>query len=75
MSGSQNSFRQGPLLVWNGQNDIATVVNEAGEHTSGNHSLKNMFDENPKTCWHSIAPYKAPQSIKIFFKVSSDYRL
>ena len=28
MGGFPKSFRQGPLLVWNGQADIATEVNE-----------------------------------------------
>ena len=77
MSGSPNLFRQGPLLVWNGQNDIATIVNEAGERDfkleNTDFSLKNMFDENPKTCWHSGVESKPPRTIKIFFKVSSEY--
>ena len=30
MGGSGETVRQGPLLVWNGQADIATAVNEAG---------------------------------------------
>ena len=30
MGGFPKSFHEGPLLVWNGYADIATMVNEAG---------------------------------------------
>ena len=71
-------FRNGPVLVWNGQDDIAMVVNEAGERDfkleNRDFSLKNMFDENPKTCWCSQNK-EGPHTIKIFFRVSSESRL
>ena len=76
MSSSAKSFRQGPLLVWNGQDGIADVANEAGQyHNEENREfgLKNMFDENPNTCW--ISENKdGPHTIKIFFKVSLEER-
>ena len=47
--------REGPLLVWNGQEDIATAINEAGVWTEPGRdfSFGKMFDENPNSCWHS----------------------
>ena len=71
MGGFPKSFRQGPLLVWNGQADIATVVNEAGiyKENGRDFSVENMFDENPNTCWHS-QNQNGPHTIKIFLKVS-----
>ena len=38
--------------IWNGEKDVAQVVNQAGQWSSG-HSVSKMFDSNPKTCWHS----------------------
>ena len=62
--------RQGPLLVWNGQADIATAINEAGvwRETGRDFSFGNIFDENPNTCWAS-ANGAGPNTIKIVFKV------
>ena len=64
------NFREGPLLVWHGERDIATIINEAGEY-SKNNLLSNMFDDNPNTMWHSGGEFNnKPKSLKIQFRVS-----
>ena len=65
----------GPLLVWSGQEELATISTNAGswDHSKWNQGgeLKHMFDENPKTFWHCREDfvYKT-KIIKIEFKVS-----
>ena len=72
MGGSAETVRQGPLLVWNGQADIATAINEAGvwRENGRDFSFGNIFDENPNTCWASANSTGGPNKIKIVFKVS-----
>lgn len=41
-----------PQLIWHGENDIATVVNQAGEW-SDQYVVDNMFDDSYTTLWHS----------------------
>ena len=65
----------GPLLVWSGEERLATISTNAGswDHGKWNQGgeLKHMFDENPKTFWHCREDfvYKT-KVIKIEFKVS-----
>ena len=65
----------GPLSVWNGQEELARISNDAGEWDHGEQGgfLENMFDGNPDTFWHSDSNtvYKA-KTIKIQFKVNEN---
>ena len=66
----QASVRTGSLLCWHGQERIAKVVNQAGTW-SENHQVKNMFDENSNTFWHSGKGMEnRPKAMRIEFKVS-----
>ena len=66
------NFREGPLLVWHGERDIATIINDAGEWNSDS-SLTKMFDDNPNSMWHSGGEAKnKPKSLKFQFRVSSN---
>ena len=64
----------GPLLVWSGEERLATISTNAGswDHSQWNMGgeLKHMFDENPKTFWHSQQDFNQTKIIKIEFKVS-----
>ena len=63
----------GPLSVWNGQEELATITNDAGEWPHGEQGglLQNMFDGNLETFWHSSSvTYKDAKTIKIEFKVN-----
>ena len=82
MGGHSKPMTPGPLLVWSGQERLATVSTNAGSwnHGSGANGkgspdeggeLKHMFDENPKTFWHSHRLFENKTKIvKIVFKVS-----
>ena len=71
----------GPLLVWNGQDRLATVSTNAGSCRHGpgwngkgspDHGgeLKNMFDENPRSFWHSAHHFQDETKIvRIDFRV------
>ena len=71
----------GPLLVWNGQERLATVSTNAGSWRHGpgwngkgspdqGGELKNMFDENPRSFWHSAKHFQDETKIvRIDFKV------
>ena len=71
----------GPLLVWNGQERLAIVSTNAGSWRHGpgwngkgspdqGGELKNMFDENPMSFWHSAHHFEnEPKIVKIEFKV------
>ena len=71
------NIRQGPLLVWNWQERLATITNKAGVWTGPHHNewkvggdLCHMFDGNPNTYWHSAASKEnEPKILKIEFKV------
>ena len=43
--------------IWNGNLDIAHVVNQAGKMSS-RYAVSKMFDSNPNTCWHSAGGNK-----------------
>ena len=65
----------GPLQVWSGEERLATISTNAGSWDHGHRNmggeLKHMFDENPKTFWHSQQDFlNKPKIIKIEFKVS-----
>ena len=73
--------RPGPLLVWYGQERLATIVSKAGvwRHPAGmvgnspdqGGEVHNMFDENPRTFWCNAPRYEnLPKIIKIEFKVT-----
>ena len=40
------------MTIWNGDRDTAILTNDAGVWDSS-YTISNMFDSNPKTCWHS----------------------
>ena len=73
--------RPGPLLVWYGQERLATIISKAGvwRHPAGwpdanspdqGGEVHNMFDENPKTFWCNAPRYEnLPKIIRIEFKV------
>ena len=64
---AENEYCSG-IETWHGDNDIATVVNQAGNQT--NESL--MFDSNNNTYWHSdINSQNNLKIIGVEFKVSS----
>ena len=72
-SGPYKVIRQGPLLVWNGQERIASITNKAGvwPHGTKGGDVCHMFDENLETFWHSgQSTVNVPKIIKIEFKVS-----
>ena len=72
----------GPLLVWSGQERLATISTNAGSWNHGpgvlgkgspdeGGELKHIFDENPMTFWHSHHSFvNKPKILKIEFKVS-----
>ena len=65
----------GPLLVWSGEERLATISTNAGswDHGKWNQGgeLKHMFDEDPKTFWHCRQDFlNKTKIIKIEFKVS-----
>ena len=67
--------RPGPLLIWYGQERLATIVSEAGVWPAlppdQGGEVHNMFDENPKTFWCNAPRYEhLPKIIKIEFKVT-----
>ena len=71
----------GPLLVWSGQERLATISTNAGSWNHGpgvlgkgspdeGGELKHIFDENPMTFWHSHHSFvNKPKILKIEFKV------
>ena len=62
------------IEIWNGNPDIAQVVNQA-ERWSKKHATEKMFDFNPNTCWHSAKHYKdAVKIIGVRFHVSYQYQ-
>ena len=64
----------GPLSVWNGQEELASITNDAGEWPHGEQGglLQNMFDGNLETFWHSSgATVNDAKTIKIEFKVNN----
>lgn len=72
----QAHVRTGSLLCWHGQERIARIVNRAGiwtENTGKHFEVKNMFDENPGTCWASRYG-DGPKRMIIEFKVSISKR-
>ena len=63
---AENEYCSG-FETWYGENDIATVVNQAGNQT--NESL--MFDSDNNTYWHSAPNFKKRlKIIDVEFKVS-----
>ena len=82
MGGQSRLMTPGPLLVWSGQERLAKVSTNAGSWNHGpgvngkgspdeGGELKHMFDENPKTFWHSHSHFvNKTKIIKIEFKVS-----
>ena len=59
----------GPLRVWYGDSDIATVSNKSGI-LDENFKVENMFDENADTSWHSAARYThLAKTMRVDFKV------
>ena len=66
----QATVRTGSLLCWHGQERIARVVNKAGIFDE-NFQVKNMFDENSNSLWHSGRDMtNRPKTMRICFKVS-----
>ena len=64
------NFREGPLLVWHGERDIATIINDSGQWNS-DMPLAKMFDDNPNSMWHSSGEsVNKPKSLKFQFRVS-----
>ena len=64
----------GPLSVWNGQEELARISNDAGEMDHGDQGgfLENMFDGNLDTFWHSSGTtINDAKTIKIEFKVKN----
>ena len=64
----------GPLSVWNGQEELARIGNDAGEWPHGEQGglLQNMFDGNHDTFWHSSGTtVNDAKTIKIEFKVKT----
>ena len=62
----------GPLSVWNGEEELASIANDAGEWPHGEQGglLQNMFDGNLDTFWHSSGTtVNDAKTIKIEFKV------
>ena len=52
-----------------GEREIATVVNKAGEW-NGNYVIDNMFDDSPATLWHSNGWWRSKTKVIGFgFKV------
>ena len=63
----------GPLRVWYGDSDIATVSNNS-EIWNGDFKVENMFDENADTSWHSAARYQNfAKTMRVNFKVYNTY--
>ena len=63
----------GPLSVWNGQEELATIINDAGEWPHGEQGglLQNMFDGNLETFWHSSGTtVNDAKTIKVEFKLN-----
>ena len=52
LSDSQSDLNSQDFEIWNGNIDIAQVVNSAGQWSSS-YSPAKMFDSNPNSCWHS----------------------
>ena len=66
----QATVRTGSLLCWHGQERIAKIENQAGIHSEP-YQVKNMFDENSNSLWHSSGDMKnRPKTMRICFKVS-----
>ena len=62
----------GPLSVWYGDANIATLTSPNGwwneDYTRG-----NMFDEDANTCWHSARQFEqSTKLMKVAFKVKFD---
>ena len=60
------------IFIWHGDENIATIDNQAGEHTDTNgnlYSLPNMFDNDRLTLWQNHASFTAPIIIGFNFKV------
>ena len=59
--------------TWYGEADIATLVNHAGFWVSKDgtkHNESRIFDNDPKTIWHSALKYKTKEKIiGVEFKV------
>ena len=68
----------GPLSVWNGQDELASITNDAGEWPHGDQGglLENMFDGNLDTFWHSSGTtVNNAKTIKMEFKVTKTMNL
>lgn len=70
----------GPLLVWSGEERLATISTNAGswDHGKWNQGgeLKHMFDEDPKTFWHCRQDFlNKTKIIKIEFKQPINFNL
>ena len=73
LSASPTVTIDGPLSVWNGQEELASITNDAGEWEHGEQGglLQNMFDGNLETFWHSSGTtVNDAKTIKIEFKVN-----
>lgn len=71
---SQTDINAQDFEIWNGNGDKAQVVNNAGQWSSS-YRIGNMFDSNPKTCWHSAR--NRANELKIIgvqFKVSFEFK-
>ena len=61
-------LRTGPLSVWYGDANIATLTSPNGNWPG--FSRPNMFDENANTCWHSAREFeRSAKTMKVAFKV------
>ena len=68
----------GPLSVWNGQEELARITNDAGEWPHGDEGglLENMFDGNLDSFWHSSGTtVNDVKTIKVEFKVTKTMNL
>ena len=78
MSGSDSKLEDGPLSVWNGQDELASITNDAGEWSHGDQGglLENMFDGNLDSFWHSSGTtVNDAKTIKMEFKVTKTMNL
>merc|ERR1719394_1364091 len=68
----ESNVENGPILVWYGESDIATLTNNAGEWPpagSINYNIGNMFDDDASTLWHSGEDNRImPKPLVIEFK-------
>ena len=71
MSGSDSKLEDGPLSVWNGQDKLASITNDAGEWSHGDQGglLENMFDGNLDTFWLHCESLSSKSFILKFFNL------